>query len=136
RKDYTPNNCAKELRYTWRITYDTKIEQLWVCQNVQDLWEQAYLVKKADNYGWSVTEGSHPFYPNRKAGPTPFAKPTVEHHHSESRSLTGGVVYHGTKFPDLDGAYVYGDYSTGRIWAVKHDGKAVVWHKEVAVTTL
>ena len=48
-------------------------------------------------------EGSHPFYPNRKAGPTPLVKPTVEHHHSEARSLTGGIVYHGKKLPDLRG---------------------------------
>ena len=74
---------------------------LWVGQNGQDLWEQAYLVKKGANYGWSVTEGSHPFYPNRKAGPTPISKPTVEHPHSEFRSLTGGVVYRGRSLPEL-----------------------------------
>ena len=57
------------------------------------------------------SKGSHPFYPDRKRGPTPIVKPIVEHPHSESRSLTGGVVYHGEKFPDLRGAYIYGDYS-------------------------
>jgi mono/diheme cytochrome c family protein len=31
---------------------------------------------------------------------------------------------------------LYGDYSTGRIWAVKHDGQKVEWHKEIAVTSL
>ena len=46
------------------------------------------------------------------------------------------MVYRGTKLPDLSGAYIYGDYSTGRIWAMKHDGKQPVWHKEIAVTTL
>ncbi len=94
-------------------------------QNGQDLWEQAYLVKKGDNYGWSVDGGSHAFYPNRKPGPTPIVKPTVEHHHSEARSLTGGIVYHGEKFPELQGAYIYGDYSTGKIWGVKHDGTKI-----------
>jgi uncharacterized repeat protein (TIGR03806 family) len=135
-KRFAPETWAYGLRNPWRISYDAKTDQLWVGNNGQDLWEQAYLVKKGDNYGWSVMEGSHPFYANRKAGPTPFAKPTAEHHHSEARSLTGGVVYHGAKLPDLRGAYIYGDHSTGRIWAIKHDGKAVVWHKEVAVTTL
>ena len=60
-----------------------------------DVWEQAFLVKKGDNYGWSVTEGSHPFYLTRKQAPVPLTKPTVEHHHSEARSLTGGLVYAG-----------------------------------------
>ncbi len=118
------------------MTVDEKTGHLWVGQNGQDLWEQAYLVKKGDNYGWSVTEGSHQFYPNRKPGPTPFVKPTVEHHHSEARSLTGGIVYYGTEFPELHGAYIYGDYSTGKIWGVKHDGTKIVWHKEMADTRL
>ena len=135
-KRFAPETWAYGFRNPWRITYDAPTKQLWVGQNGQDLWEQAYLVQKGANYGWSVTEGGHPFYPNRKAGPTPILKPTVEHHHSEARSLTGGVVYHGNKLPGLKGAYIYGDYSTGHIWAVKHDGKTIQWHKKIAITTL
>src|SRR5690349_4370330 len=136
KKDFVPEMWAMGVRNPWRITYDAKTDQRWVGQNGQDLWEQAYLVKKGDNYGWSVMEGSHPFYTNRRSGPAPFAKPTVEHHHSEARSLTGGVVYRGEKYPELKGAYIYGDYSTGHIWAVKHDGAKVEWHKKIAITSL
>ena len=118
------------------MTVDRKTGHLWVGQNGQDLWEQAFLVKKGDNYGWSVMEGGHVFYPNRKPGPTPFVKPTIEHPHSEFRSLTGGIVYYGEKYPDLQGAYIYGDYSTGKIWAMKHDGTKPLWHKELCSTTL
>src|SRR4029079_14448585 len=84
---FAPETWAYGLRNPWRITFDAKTNQLWVGQNGQDLWEQAYLVKPGDNYGWSVMEGSHPFYLTRKLGPTPHVKPTVEHHHSEARSL-------------------------------------------------
>jgi uncharacterized repeat protein (TIGR03806 family) len=136
KKDFVPEMWAMGLRNPWRMTYDAKTKQLWVAQNGQDLWEQAFLVKKGDNYGWSVMEGSHPFYLTRKAAPVPIVKPTVEHHHSEARSLTGGVVYHGDKYPELRGAYIYGDYSTGHIWAVKHTGEKVEWHKKIAITTL
>ncbi|MFO0825997.1 MAG: PQQ-dependent sugar dehydrogenase, partial [Gemmataceae bacterium] len=135
-KRFTPETWAYGMRNPWRITFDAKSNQLWLGQNGQDLWEYAHLVQKGDNYGWSVFEGSHDFYPERKLGPTPHVKPTVEHHHSEARSLTGGVVYRGKKLPELEGAYIYGDYSTGHIWAVKHDGKAIVWHKKIAITTL
>jgi uncharacterized repeat protein (TIGR03806 family) len=136
KKGFVPEMWAMGLRNPWRMTYDAKTNQLWVGQNGQDLWEQAFLVKKGDNYGWSVMEGSHAFYPERKAAPVPIVKPTVEHHHSESRSLTGGVVYHGDKYPELRGAYIYGDYSTGHIWAVKHTGEKIEWHKKIAITTL
>src|SRR5436309_10803891 len=115
---------------------DPKTGHIWVGQNGQDLWETAMLVRKGANYGWSVMEGSHPFYRERKSGPTPIVKPTVEHHHSESRSLTGGIVYYGKRYPELQGAYLYGDYSTGHIWAVKHDGDKILWHQKIAITSL
>lgn len=135
-KGARPEIWAIGLRNPWRMTTDAKTGHIWVAQNGQDLYEQAFLVKKGDNYGWSVMEGSSPFYLQRQRGPNFFTKPTVEHHHSEARSLTGGIVYHGKKHADLQGAYIYGDYSTGKIWAVKHDGEKVTWHKEIADTRL
>jgi glucose/arabinose dehydrogenase len=131
-----PEIWALGLRNPWRLTVDSKTGHVWVGQNGQDLFEQAFLVKKGANYGWSVNEGSHPFYPGRKRGPNFFTPPTIEHPHSEFRSLTGGVVYYGAKYPELRGAYVYGDYSTGKVWAMRHDGDKVLWHKELAQTRL
>jgi uncharacterized repeat protein (TIGR03806 family) len=124
------------LRNPWRITSDPATGQIWVGSNGQDLWEHIFLLKRGANYGWSVFEGSHPFYLNRKLHKTPHTFPTAEHPHSEARSLTGGVVYHGKKLPELTGAYLYGDYSTGKIWGLRHDGEKVTWHKELADTTL
>jgi len=136
RKDCRPETWAYGLRNPWKMTFDSKTGHLWVGNNGQDLYEQAFLVRKGDNFGWSVYEGSQPFQIERKRGPDPFVKPTVEHPHSEFRSLTGGVVYHGKKFPDLAGAYIYGDYSTGKIWGIRHDGTKALWHKELATTRL
>jgi glucose/arabinose dehydrogenase len=133
-KNVRPETFAYGFRNPWRITVDPKTDAIWVGQNGQDLWEQVYLVLAGENYGWSVYEGSHPFYPERKLGPTPVTKPTLEHPHSEARSLTGGVVYYGKNLPELRGAYIYGDYSTGKIWAAKVEGRKVVWHREIADT--
>ena len=135
-KDFVPETWAYGLRAPWRISHDAESGQLWVCQNGQDLWEQAFLVKGGENFGWSVMEGSHPFYLERKAGPTPFLPPTVEHSHAEFRSLTGGIVSYSDKLPDLKGAYIYGDYSTGRVWGAKHDGTKLIWNKELAITSM
>jgi len=129
-----PETWALGFRNPWRLTCDEKTGHIWVGENGQDLWESAKLVEKGANYGWSVYEGSHPFYLERKLGPGKLRQPTVEHHHREARSLTGGVVYHGRVLPKLRGAYIYGDYSTGKIWAVKHNGEELVWHKEIADT--
>ena len=131
-----PENWAYGLRNPWRMCIDKKTGQIWVGNNGQDLWETAHLIRRGENYGWSVYEGSHPFYLNRRLGPTPAVAPTIEHHHSEARSLTGGAVYYGDAFPELNGVYVYGDYSTGTIWGARHDGARVSWHKELAGTQL
>lgn len=133
-KGARPETWAYGFRNPWRITCDRKTGDIWVGNNGQDLWEQVYRVERGANYGWSVMEGSHVFYAERKRGPTPFVKPTLEHSHSESRSLTGGVVYHGEKLPELRGAYIYGDHSTGKIWGAKHDGKQVTYHRELVDT--
>jgi len=131
-----PEKWAYGFRNPWRMTVDRKTGHVWVGNNGQDLWETAYFVRRGDNFGWSVYEGSHPFYLNRARGPTPIVKPTIEHHHAEFRSLTGGVVYYGEKFPELNGVYVYGDYSTGKIWGARHDGKRLTWQAELTDTSL
>jgi uncharacterized repeat protein (TIGR03806 family) len=131
-----PEIWAYGFRNPWRMAFDHQSNQLWLGQNGQDLWEQVYLVRRGENYGWSVQEGSHPFYLQRPLGPQPVTPPVAEHHHSESRSLTGGVVYRGQQLPELDGCFIYGDYSTGKIWGVRHDGTQVTFHRELADTTL
>ena len=127
---------AYGLRNPWRMSVDPQTGHIWVGNNGQDLWETVHFVRRGENYGWSVYEGNHAFYLNRQRGPTAFVPPTIEHHHHEARSLTGGVVYHGTRLPELDGAYIYGDYSTGKIWGARHDGTRVTWQQELADTTM
>jgi glucose/arabinose dehydrogenase/mono/diheme cytochrome c family protein len=135
-KGARPETWAYGFRNPWRLHIDHKTGDLWVGQNGQDLWEQVYLVEKGANYGWSAYEGTHPFYVDRLRGPSPLSKPIAEHPHSEMRSLTGGVVYYGDKLPELRGAYVYGDWSTGKIFGIRHDKGRVTWHQELASTTL
>ncbi len=133
---FVPETWAYGLRNPWRLSFDAASNQLWAGNNGQDQFEQAYLVEKGANYGWPIVEGSHPFHADRPKGPHPIRKPTVEHPHAEARSLTGGFVYRGTKFPELVGAYLYGDYSTGRIWGAKVEAGTLVWQKELARTPL
>ena len=131
-----PEILAYGLRNPWRITSDHESGQIWVGENGQDLREYAHLLGRGENYGWSAYEGSRAFLTNRLRGPSPFTPPTVEHDHSLFRSLTGGVIYRGRAFPELAGAYLYGDFSTGRIWAIKHDGSRVLWQRELVDTPL
>ena len=131
---FAPETWAYGLRNPWRLTYDAASGQLWVGENGQDQWEYARLVRRGENYGWAVYEGAHPFLKSRPLGPHPVTFPTLEFSHAEFRSLTGGVVYRGREFPDLAGAYVFGDFGTGRVWAAKHDGTRLEWSRELIDT--
>jgi glucose/arabinose dehydrogenase/mono/diheme cytochrome c family protein len=131
-----PETWAYGLRNPWRISADRESGQIWVGQNGQDMRESAHRLARGANYGWSAFEGTRPFLAGRLRGPAPFTPPTIEHNHSVFRSLTGGLVYRGARFPELVGAYIYGDYGTGRVWAAKHDGARLLWNRELVDTPL
>jgi uncharacterized repeat protein (TIGR03806 family) len=126
-----PEVWAYGFRNPWRFSFDPVTGRPWVGDVGQDLWEMIELSKAGANHGWSVKEGTHPFHPGAETGPTPIVPPVVEHHHTECRSITGGYVYQGDKFPELRGAYVYGDYQYGKMWALRYDYYAenVTWHE-------
>ncbi len=75
-----------------------------------------------------------PFDPTARKGRHPSSNPIIEQPHSDFRSLTGGFVYHGSKHKDLIGAYIYGDYDTGKIAALRYDGKSVTFQQELVDT--
>jgi uncharacterized repeat protein (TIGR03806 family) len=127
---------AYGLRNIWKMSFDRVTGELWGCDVGQDLWDSVMRIGKGQNYGWSVYEGSHDFRPERAKGPTPISKPLYEHEHFEARSLTGGFVYRGKALADLVGAYVYGDYDTGKIWGIRATGERVTWHQELVDTPL
>ncbi len=131
-----PEIWAHGFRNPWRMSFDRVRGDLWVGDVGWQLWEMIYRVERGGNYGWSVTEGPQSVLPEQPRGPSPILPPTVSHPHSEASSITGGFVYHGSRLPELRGAYVYGDFQSGKIWGLRHDGRQVTSLKELANTPL
>lgn len=131
-----PEIWAYGFRNPWRMSFDRERGDLWVGDVGWQLWELIHLVKRGGNYGWAIMEGPQPVMPEGVRGPTPILPPTYAHPHSEAASITGGFVYYGQEFPELQGAYVYGDFQTGTIWALRHDGQQITWRQELARTPL
>ncbi len=116
-----PEVWAYGLRNIWRMAFDRKTGALWAADVGQNLYEEINLVRRGGNYGWNLREGLHPFGP-AGSGPRPdLIDPVWEYHHDVGKSVIGGLVYRGRRLPELEGAYIYADYVTGRIWALRYD---------------
>ena len=115
---------AYGFRNPWRMSFDKKSGALWVGDVGWELWEMLYRVERGGNYGWSITEGGQQdVRPDRARGPSPILPPTFVHSHKEAASITGGEMYYAKKLPELDEAYIYGDWQLGTFWALR-DGKS------------
>ena len=77
------------------------------------------------NYGWNVMEGHDCFHPPTNCSPAGRELPLWEYGHSEGCAVIGGYVYRGRDTPALRGAYIYGDFCTGKIWGLWYDGESV-----------
>ena len=109
------------------MSFDRATGDLWVGDVGWEQWELIFRVERGGNYGWSIREGRQSVRPEGRLGPTPILPPMVDHPHSEAASITGGYVYRGSRLKDLVGTYVYGDYQSGKVWGLKHDGRRVTW---------
>lgn len=107
------------LRNPWKFGIDPQTGQVFVADNGWETWEMVHLVQSGTNCGWPIMEGRAQLRTEVAAGPTPITPPLRDHHHSEANSVIGGPVYRGDRLPGLDGFFVYGDYITGTIWAVR-----------------
>jgi glucose/arabinose dehydrogenase len=121
RKDARPEIFAYGFRNIWRMAFDKKTGKLWAADVGQNLYEEINIVVKGGNYGWSLREGLHPFNPEGVPDNPRMIDPIWEYHHDVGTSITGGAVYRGKRLPELDGAYIYGDYISNKIWALWYD---------------
>ncbi|MEQ8236994.1 MAG: PQQ-dependent sugar dehydrogenase, partial [Syntrophomonadaceae bacterium] len=84
--------------------------------------EEIDIVEKGLNYGWNIMEGSQCYPASRKCNAEGLQLPVWEYRHPLGKSITGGYVYYGSLIPNLKGAYIYGDYMTGSVWALRLEG--------------
>jgi glucose/arabinose dehydrogenase len=121
-----PEVWAYGLRNVWRMSFDKETGQLWAGDVGQNEWEEVHLITKGGNYGWRVREGTHNFGETKHTTEGPMIDPIVEYPHKQGLSITGGYVYRGDAIPALKGMYLYADFVSGAVWAIRPpaDGKS------------
>ena len=112
-----PEAWAIGLRNPWRYSFGPQ-GQLIVADVGQDAWEEVSVVGKGDNMGWNTREGTHCFEPSQGCASQGLRSPVFEYDHESGESITGGYVYTGSAVPELRGRYIFGDFVSGRIWAI------------------
>ncbi len=114
---------AYGLRNPWRFSFDRATGELWTGDVGQNRFEEVDLVVRGGNYGWNTLEAAHCFNPPSGCDPGGAIPPVLEYPINGGCSVIGGYVYRrqgpSEPLPSLYGAYVFADYCSGRVWAVR-----------------
>ena len=129
-----PEIYAWGLRNPFRWSFDAPTGDLWVGDVGQAAREEVDLIEKGGNYGWDCREGTISYEPTGcPAGG--FVEPVSEYNRANGDvSITGGHVYRNNNITGLNGRYVFGDFASGRIWALADDGQGGYTNEELVNT--
>lgn len=114
---------AYGFRNPWRFSFDRLTGALWVGDVGQNTREEVDVVTKGGNYGWNITEGFDCRGGGNSCSKDGLIAPVLDYPTGADCAVTGGFVYRGSAIQSLTGAYVFGDYCSGKIWGVRYDGK-------------
>ncbi|MCH8331846.1 MAG: PQQ-dependent sugar dehydrogenase, partial [Bacteroidetes bacterium] len=117
------------LRNPWRFSFDRQTGDLWIGDVGQNAWEEVDFEPASSpggiNWGWRCYEGDVTYNNSGCAGMANYEFPAVVYRNSFSTGCTvvGGYVYRGSKYSDLEGHYIYGDYCSGYFYTLYPNGQ-------------
>ena len=112
------------IRNTWKMSFDPPTGRLWGGDVGQGAFEEINLIEPG-NFGWNRFEGNS-VYNSSVPDPGNAIFPAFSYNRaSGDRSVTGGYVYRGSQVtstsPSIAGKYIFGDYISGRVWALDYN---------------
>jgi len=108
------------LRNPWRMSFDRATGDLWIGDVGQNSFEEVDVARAGVgglNFGWNRMEATH-CYETRVCSVEGLTLPVSEYGRDIGSTVIGGSVYRGTKYPFANGAYLFADYGSGRIFAM------------------
>ena len=125
--DTLPEIWSLGLRNPWKFSFDSETGDMYIADVGQNKWEEVSVERAGDqgglNYGWRCYEGFEAFNTSGCGDQSEYVDPVFVYFNDENKegcSITGGYVYRGSD-PYLFGKYIYGDFCTGKIWALYQD---------------
>ena len=117
---------AYGLRNPWRWSFDQTTGLMWAADVGHVRWEEIDIIEKGSNYGWNIVEGRQCFSPPVGCDHRGLQLPVATYGRIDGCAIIGGFVYRGDQIPSLVGAYLYGDFCSGKIWGLWYDGNSIV----------
>lgn len=110
------------LRNTWKFSFDAS-GRLWGADVGQNLFEEINFITNGGNFGWNTFEANTSYNSSTVLVSTPDIKPIFYYDQLQGdKSITGGYVYTGSIASSaLVDKYIYGDFTTGRVWSLAYD---------------
>ncbi|MGB5981023.1 MAG: PQQ-dependent sugar dehydrogenase [Nonlabens sp.] len=111
------------LRNPWKFSFDSQTGNIWIADVGQNMTEEINsqpVSNTTANYGWRCYEGNNSFNPNGNCPPdTELVFPIAQYNHTgdglNKCSITGGYVYRGSAYPNLQGTYFFADFCSNEI---------------------
>ena len=115
---------ALGLRNPWGFAFDKETGALYIPDvgghDREEVNYQPAGSRGGENYGWRIMEGSLCFQPSSwPCNADGLISPVAEYDHQNGCAIVGGAVYRGTKYPYLQGVFIYADFCRGRVWRLK-----------------
>ena len=116
---YLSEIYAYGFRNPWTFSQDPATEEIYSSDSGQNFVQEVNRVLPGKNYGWRAKEGSFLFDPvtgnigslNSAPSIDGLEDPIVEYDHGQGyANIIGGHIYRGSLIPELQGAYICGDY--------------------------
>ena len=117
-KEFRPEIFAWGFRNPWRFSFDPD-GRLIVADLGQDRFEEISFVESGDNAGWKIMEGFQCFEPEKNCTQDGLRLPFYQYGRDDGGAIIGGYVHTSDHISDLRGLYVFGDFLSGRLWALK-----------------
>ena len=122
--DHRGEIWALGLRNPWGFAFDRKTGDLFI-PDVGHIRREEVNFQPAssgggENFGWPILESSLCYeFTSLPCSADSLTLPVAEFDHLRACAIVGGAVYHGAKFPEMQGVFVFADFCSGRIWGLK-----------------
>ncbi|XP_042548619.1 HHIP-like protein 1 [Dipodomys spectabilis] len=130
-----PEVYAFGVRNMWRCSFDRGDPvsgagrgRLFCGDVGQNKFEEVDLVEPGCNYGWRAREGFECYDRKLCANASlDDVLPIFAYPHKLGKSVTGGYVYRGCEYPNLNGLYIFGDFMSGRLMSLRETPGTGQW---------